>query len=72
MEKNLPWIVLGVIAYFAYRKWSESQPVAQAQALLPEGGQSIAPTIKTEWAGSDLYKTYGTVLPSGKDRDLIR
>ena len=72
MQKNLPWIILGVIAYLAYRKWAESSQASAAQALLPEGGQSRAPTFKAEWAGSELYKQTGSVLPSGSARDLIR
>ena len=76
MRKNLPWIVLGVIAYFAYRKWQESRTsavTAAAQTMLPEGGYSVAPpTFKAEWAGSELYKQTGSVLPSGAAREMIR
>jgi hypothetical protein len=74
--------LLGAGVYFLLRNLRERQAQAVATPTTPtaafrSGGASNATTVppsffQPEHAGSDLYKAYGSVLPSGASRDLIR
>lgn len=69
MKRNtLLYVALGVAAYFLWKK--SQQPAASTPTATTTA--PILPTFRDEWAGSDLYRETGSVLPSGSARDLIR
>lgn len=67
-KSTLLWIVAGVAAYFL---WRQTKQAATLPAYAPDAAPSL-PVFRDEWAGSDLYRETGSVLPSGSARDLIR
>jgi hypothetical protein len=67
---TLLYILLGVAAYFLWKK-SQPQPIVASAPAAPTTAP-VLPMFRDEWAGSDLYRETGSVLPSGSARDLIR
>jgi hypothetical protein len=71
--------LLGAGVYLLLRNLRERAAVPQPVSTgFQSGGATAGYTqvpesfFKAEQAGSDLYKAYGSVLPSGASRDLIR
>jgi hypothetical protein len=70
------WLLFAAgIGLYLLAKRSGAAPKPQAPAM-PTAAQVIAPlappTFLPEWAGADLFRETGSVLPSGAARELIR
>jgi hypothetical protein len=72
MNRNA-WIMLAIVAAGAYFLIRRAQTGATAVAA-PAGGYTPIPRtfFTAEQAGADLQRAYGTAVPSGAAREMMR